>query len=1121
MRRSTVLALLVTVFVAWILSPWVYGQPAFSHRVPRFLHCPIARLGFDFKTFTFKCSSAMVPVEFYSGVDCSGNTASDAGLQTAVNALNPNGQTLEIPSNCVLRFPSPASNNTACTANGVPNPCCTGAGTGTCFGPAFKFPNNVHIYCQDQSAGFAPVRQKCIGGNYPNAACNTSAECTGGGVCSFDFGSSTFAPGASPNAYTLAGDAGPGTASSHITIENCSFFMSQTDGYQRCVGGTKAGNPCRQECSIAATNAGARCESNADCPSGVCLNTADCAGAGGTCTGAPVSPIGNAEAQTNVTALDLSNTFNALLYHVSVWDAFTGNRGIALGDSATTFDVRVGREQNDCTVPINYPTGRSPSNSQCLAGSTGKCCYGAAYNTSAAGQKFNTQPTTNLTVGLSAGNDAQIIRTFSRGVTAFTSLSRSRFDECFVVPYLLASDGSFNNLGPGTVSTNGYDLSAGTLSQVTKSFDFDNAGSGVAIKLGADSGAVADKLFLNSVYGANGTGILMTGDDSHAMGNNVKGVNGSGFGIDINGANNSSAQTNFVSGNAATGGGIRATGIVVQDSIEGNQVVSNPVNTMQTGIIVDGVSLFGGRAQGFPVTGNTVSFMQRANIELRGFAANGIPITGNTSLLPLIGPNNTGGGSPVLSGTFCTQSYHPIHIYDSQSNTQGKAIAANYMQGGCKGIFVDPARNGLVNAGINGNRYYQVGGQPVTVWGAAGVEENENYVNSVGQGWTTSCDPSCDTTHRGFPCNQDSDCGTCTAANSCVPDALWTDIAAQHHSGAHNLWFQGTGSPFQCTVAGPIGQICESSGAGGTCAGGATCSTANSNGPSVCQSGGDVGKRCCQTGAGATWAARQQTPGVRFDDIGSGTIARTLMLDNNQMFNLGSNTVAIDLFATAGASTSQLIDSQIKNNLIEPLASVTNFTGIRFPTAYSTTAGQLQGNEVADNNIKPILANIAGATASGTAIVNWQGAIGSLSLVEGHPAVGTFTHIPAATTAANFAPLTGIEDVLTATEADVQEAIPGASTIWKMACATNAAPTGNANRVITFRKGGVSQISMTCTIDATHNPCTPAINTAAAAPIAIPNGSLVDWMMASHLGTGTLPGASASCVAYISHDSAL
>src|SRR5262245_43164032 len=112
-----------------------------------------------------------VQVDAIAGVDCAGTTASNKGLQRALDALAPTGQTLLIPAGCRLGLASPGGGNAAIT-----------------------LPGNVHIRCEHPSAGFFAQQQFCAGGTYPGAACNTSAECTGGGTCANSFGSRTASP---------------------------------------------------------------------------------------------------------------------------------------------------------------------------------------------------------------------------------------------------------------------------------------------------------------------------------------------------------------------------------------------------------------------------------------------------------------------------------------------------------------------------------------------------------------------------------------------------------------------------------------------------------------------------------------------------------------------------------------------------------------------------------------------------------------------------------------------------------------------------------------------------------------------------------------------------------------
>src|SRR5262249_42691898 len=189
---------------------------------------------------SFICQSASpARVDATAGVDCTGATASNTGLQNALNLLGGTGSTLYIPPGCKLGLTSPGAGNAAIT-----------------------IPNNIHILCADQSAGFFAQEQYCSGGNFgPSGAwgifggaqCNVNAD-GGAGTCVNSLGagagaactgSTCFAPTAGSQ-YTMLKDAS--NISSDIWIENCSFWTHQADPFQRCAGGTNAGKPCRQEC---------------------------------------------------------------------------------------------------------------------------------------------------------------------------------------------------------------------------------------------------------------------------------------------------------------------------------------------------------------------------------------------------------------------------------------------------------------------------------------------------------------------------------------------------------------------------------------------------------------------------------------------------------------------------------------------------------------------------------------------------------------------------------------------------------------------------------------------------------------------------------------------------------
>src|SRR5262249_28353968 len=124
----------------------------------------------------FGCNNSPIDVTAFgsNGIDCSGATDSTAGWAFMIATLPSTGATLFLPSGCMLRFVSPGTVN-----------------------PAMRVPNNTHILCADESAGFTVNRQTCHSGQYIGAPCNTDAECTqvGGGsgitnphACQDDFG---------------------------------------------------------------------------------------------------------------------------------------------------------------------------------------------------------------------------------------------------------------------------------------------------------------------------------------------------------------------------------------------------------------------------------------------------------------------------------------------------------------------------------------------------------------------------------------------------------------------------------------------------------------------------------------------------------------------------------------------------------------------------------------------------------------------------------------------------------------------------------------------------------------------------------------------------------------------
>ena len=152
-----------------------------------------------------------------------------------------------------------------------------------------------------------------------------------------------------------------------------------------------------------------------------------------------------------------------------------------------------------------------------------------------------------------------------------------------------------------------------------------------------------------------------------------------------------------------------------------------------------------------------------------------------------------------------------------------------------------------------------------------------NYINTngalFGPGTATSCDVSC--TNPGIFCNQDSDCGTCTSAQKCIPEPVggFAGSPTAYNVTTHNAWmgnhlFDGFAAVRQCTVAGNIGQQCNVAAANGTCAGGAPTCTGT---PAVC--GGtttESGKLCCNQAGTATCGVRTPTPFIRHIEYPAG-----------------------------------------------------------------------------------------------------------------------------------------------------------------------------------------------------------------------------------------------------------
>jgi hypothetical protein len=1025
-------------------------------------------VNYNSSTDTWTCQDANpTRADLTAGVDCTGATDSTTGFQNALNALTATNSTIFLPSGCVLRFKSPGTVNPAIT---IPQ-------------------NNIHILCADETAGFAVNRQTCHNGTYPGAACNTSAECTGGGTCQDDFGNAAanpctattcFAPtGAST--YTLMKD----TAGGNDTfIENCSFFLAQASPYQVCTGGASAGNPCRQECDNASTTPGLRCETNADCGAGVCLRTADCHAGVGTCGGLPSKvPSGPG----NIRAIDFTRTTRTHMRHVAGFDALTSDFSVQTGPFSLIEDVDLAREGTDCTSPIIA----TPSASTCFGATTGgQCCYGALFNnTISSGNKGNTQPANAVTQQLIVGHDSQVLHfTKARGTTAFTgSGTDTRFDETVVKPYLVGADGT-TNLGPGGNSTNGW--SVGDHGQVTKSYALNLAGSGTCINLtSSDSGAVADKC--DSKSGALSIGINMNGANSHAIGNNLKGFTGAGVGVKATStATYAGIDTNYIESAATTGIGIELTGD--RQTASSNHIVSNAVDQLNVGIKTDGSSV--GEST---ITGNKIIRPTKACVWLNSTLGTGFRVDSNVCDMT----------------TATTSSLQPACAISDGTFTQQSTFSSNF----CVGGWRDVTGNSFTNINIVGNRFYANQGAAIAV-ANAGVNVQSNYFNQNAT-WTTSCDLSCAggaPVTRGIFCNQDTDCtaggNTCNASVfKCNPEPLQgylgdatSNSPNVHPSWVGNLMFNNqTAAMKQCTVAGAIGQKCDVA----SCNGGATCSGT----PQTCQSGADSGKFCCQTAAGATCAVRTPTAHLIVPDYGaSQTTITNGMIADNIFFGgtAGGNYVAIDFVRSASLGNIKLTTFSITNNSFS-LPDNTGNVYIKLPSVVNATFGNLflTGNQ---------FTTLTSGVAPTNYIVNYQGSMGPITLVNGKIANFDF---PTLTTAAQtlFSGMNQAQQ--NTTEANTVETImPGSGTIWKMTCQIHDTPTNTSTRAFTLRQNH-GDTAMTCTITNAIKQCTTAAG-AASAPIAFAAGDQFDMKQVSVVGTA-LAATQGTCVAYASFDTVM
>lgn len=853
------------------------------------------------------------------GIDCTDTSDSTLGLNTALAANV--GRTTYIPSGCRLGL-SPRLDNTLCTGAGAPLPCCTGASAGSCY-KAVDVPPHTIIFCEDNTAGFVPVGQRCVGGTYPGAACASSAECLGGGTCSYDFGAAVFAASGSPSTYEIFRDTAAGT---DIQIYNCSVWVAQADPYQRCTGGTNDGKPCRQECT-GGSLPGFKCESNAQCiGGGSCLRLADCTTPGGVCTGAPHSAVGPGK----INVFDFTRTTAILMRWVKVRDHFLGDATLSTSFAPIITDSDLAAEVNDCTVPPGY----SPAaDNRCNGPNAGTCCYGAQnWSTT------NVQPTTAVTRGVSAAglSGTRLANLRARGSSfAFENSDAGSvdFDTCTAVPT--------SSAGPGTAGGGITVLGASTVSKPTLSY---LASGTTGITAAADC-KVTDGI----IAGAFTTGILANGSGVRIAHMTMRNVTSKG--IDIAGPN-VTVENNYVEGSGASAIGINVNGGNAQ--VGNNQVVSNPIDSMGYGIVVQN----GGANAN--ISGNYVHKVATAAFNLPG-----------TAFVAQI-ENNTAD----LSNAIPTAALHPIHVLNDGANNQTNVLG-NIFRHGWRGFATGTRTHGLTNTLVANNRFIGLSGAPIAA-GGAGLMVQNNYLNLSGDvlsaGTYLTCDASCTT--RGAVCIQDSDCTGCNAAvHACLPEPVngFVGSPTAVQGEAHNTWignimFNGYTVPLkQCTVAGPIGQVCEVA----SCAGDATCSgspilrcQSGADGPPAGQ--GSLGKFCCQTAVGATCAVRDPLVHLRVLDYGSVQGYPVFSLVGNTFFGGGSDVIDVDMQSSAALGNLNMRWWNMSGNT-HLAGSATNTIAYRFPTSFnSITEMTMSGNSFA---------------GYGADVTGWQGTFGNFSYV--------------------------------------------------------------------------------------------------------------------------------------------
>lgn len=269
------------------------------------------------------------------GMLCDGVT--DAGPTLSSFASSGTTGTIQIPSGCYPAIGGPSASGTAITLS-----------------------SNTTLRC-DWNAGLTVAGKTCSSGRYAGAACAADSDCNycGGGACTGAtcVGLSPFAPSGG-STYTLIGSTG-----TRVAVEGCTIRVRQVDNFATWSGGSNAGKPCLNVCSLPADAAvpfelgGFRipCAADATCTGAVgsgsvCIGDEDAGG--GTCSGTPGAPSGMGD----ILPIDFSDATWARVEDVQVTDQRIGDFAVAVG-----IDGRIRNFDNTDFARRNVLGGTNPT----------------------------------------------------------------------------------------------------------------------------------------------------------------------------------------------------------------------------------------------------------------------------------------------------------------------------------------------------------------------------------------------------------------------------------------------------------------------------------------------------------------------------------------------------------------------------------------------------------------------------------------------------------------------------------------------------------------------------------------------------------------------------------------